>query len=185
MRCGVRGTLAGVGEYLKGQNKDIKIGLADPDGAKLHGYYTTGELSGDGGSVSEGIGQGRITENLVGFTPDFSYNIPDSEAIPLLYPLLKDEALCMGGSTAINIAGAIRMAKDMAPAHTIVTILCDHGSRYASKLHNPAWLAKKACRSQNGFKPERNRAGESNDVSKFSECGLAEGPFARRQSSSD
>ena len=140
---GSGGTLAGVGEYLKEQNKDIKIGLADPDGARLHGYYTTGELSGDGGSVSEGIGQGRITENLVGFTPDFSYNIPDNEAIPLLYPLLKDEALCMGGSTAINIAGAIRMAKDMGPGHTIVTILCDHGSRYASKLYNPAWLAEK------------------------------------------
>ena len=111
----IRGTLAGVGEYLKEQNKDIKIGLADPDGAKLHGYYTTGELSGDGGSVS-GIGQGRITENLVGFTPDFSYNIPDSEAIPLLYPLLKDEALCMGGSTPSILRGRFGWRKTWGPA---------------------------------------------------------------------
>jgi len=138
---GSGGTLAGVGMAL--QPKGVKIGLADPDGAALHSYYTTGELKSSGDSISEGIGQGRITANLEGFTPDFSYNIPDAEALPLVFDLLADEGLCLGGSSGINIAGAIRMAREMGPGHTIVTILCDYGTRYQSKLFNPEFLREK------------------------------------------
>ncbi len=138
---GSGGTLAGVGMAL--QPKGVKIGLADPDGAGLHSFYTTGEIAMSGGSIAEGIGQVRITANLEGFTPDFSYNIPDTEALPIVFDLLQDEGLCMGGSSGVNIAGAIRMARDMGPGHTIVTILCDYGTRYQSKLYNPAFLREK------------------------------------------
>ena len=138
---GSGGTLAGIGMAL--QPKGVKIGLADPEGAALHAFYTTGHLDSPGNSITEGIGQGRITANLDGFTPDFSYRIPDAEALPLVFDLLRDEGLCMGGSTGINIAGAIRMARDLGPGHTIVTILCDYGSRYQSKLYNPAFLKEK------------------------------------------
>ena len=117
--------------------------LADPDGAALYSYYTTGEMKSSGGSITEGIGQGRITANLEGFTPDMSFNIPDSEAIPLVFDLLEHEGLCLGGSSGINVAGAIRMAREMGPGHTIVTILCDYGNRYQSKLFNPEFLASK------------------------------------------
>ncbi|MCY0147106.1 cysteine synthase A [Hoeflea sp. G2-23] len=140
---GSGGTLAGVAEGLRGFSSDIKIGLADPDGAALHSFYTTGELKSAGGSITEGIGQGRITANLEGFKPDFSYNIHDSEAIPLVFDLLAQEGLCLGGSSGINIAGAIRMARDMGPGHTIVTVLCDYGNRYQSKLFNPEFLTSK------------------------------------------
>ena len=138
---GSGGTLAGVAEALQGRG--VRIGLADPDGAALHSFYTTGELKSEGSSITEGIGQGRITANLEGFTPDFSYNIPDAEALPFVFDLLTDEGLCMGGSTGINIAGAIRMAREMGPGHTIVTILCDYGNRYQSKLFNPEFLKEK------------------------------------------
>ena len=138
---GSGGTLAGIGMAL--QPKGVKVGLADPEGAALHAFYTTGHLDSPGNSITEGIGQGRITANLEGFTPDFSYRIPDAEALPLVFDLLRDEGLCMGGSTGINIAGAIRMARDLGPGHTIVTILCDYGSRYQSKLYNPAFLKEK------------------------------------------
>ena len=138
---GSGGTLAGVGMAL--QPKGVKIGLADPEGAALHAFYTTGRLESPGSSITEGIGQGRITANLQGFTPDFSYRIPDLEALPLVFDLLADEGLCMGGSSGINIAGAIRMAQEMGPGHTIVTILCDYGNRYQSKLYNPAFLREK------------------------------------------
>ncbi len=138
---GTGGTLAGVAMAL--QPKGVKIGLADPEGAALHSFYTTGTLDAPGTSITEGIGQGRITANLEGFTPDFSYRIPDAEALPIVFDLLRDEGLCMGGSTGINLAGAIRMARDMGPGHTIVTILCDYGSRYQSKLYNPAFLKEK------------------------------------------
>ncbi|NUB45160.1 cysteine synthase A [Fertoebacter nigrum] len=138
---GSGGTLAGMALAL--QPKGVKIGLADPEGAALHSFYTTGVLESPGNSITEGIGQGRITANLEGFTPDFSYRIPDAEALPIVFDLLADEGLCMGGSTGINIAGAIRMARDMGPGHTIVTILCDYGSRYQSKLYNPAFLKEK------------------------------------------
>ncbi len=138
---GSGGTLAGVGMAL--QPKGVKIGLADPMGAALYSYYKTGEFKSEGSSITEGIGQGRITANLEGFTPDFAYQIPDEEALPIVFKLLEEEGLCMGGSSAINIAGAMRMAKDMGPGHTIVTVLCDFGSRYQSKLFNPQFLAEK------------------------------------------
>ena len=138
---GSGGTLAGVALAL--QPKGVKIGLADPEGAALHAFYTTGEFDSPGTSITEGIGQGRITANLEGFTPDFSYRIPDSEALPVVFDLLKDEGLCLGGSSGINVAGAIRMARDMGPGHTIVTVLCDYGTRYQTKLFNPDFLRAK------------------------------------------
>lgn len=138
---GSGGTLAGVASVL--QPKGVKIGLADPEGAALHSFYTTGELKSEGGSITEGIGQGRITANLEGLTPDMSYCIPDAEALPIVFDLAQDEGLVMGGSTGINIAGAVRMAREMGPGNTIVTILCDYGSRYQSKLFNPAFLREK------------------------------------------
>ncbi|WP_299783176.1 cysteine synthase A [uncultured Roseobacter sp.] len=139
---GSGGTLAGVSEALK--PKGVKIGLADPDGASLYNYYTKGELvMSEGSSINEGIGQIRITKNLEGFTPDFSYNIHDSEALPIVFDLLQHEGLCLGGSSGVNIAGAMRMARDMGPGHTIVTILCDYGTRYQSKLFNPEFLREK------------------------------------------
>ncbi|WP_417807822.1 cysteine synthase A [Thioclava sp.] len=138
---GSGGTLAGIGMAL--QPKGVKVALADPDGAALHSFYTTGELKSEGSSIAEGIGQGRITANLEGFTPDMSYNIPDSEALPIVFDLLSEEGLCLGGSSGINVAGAIRMAREMGPGHTIVTILCDYGTRYQSKLFNPVFLHEK------------------------------------------
>ncbi|MFN7599470.1 MAG: cysteine synthase A [Cereibacter sp.] len=138
---GSGGTLAGVAEAL--QPKGVRIGLADPEGAALHSFFTTGKLESPGSSITEGIGQGRITANLDGFRPDYSYRIPDAEALPIVFDLLQEEGLCMGGTTGINIAGAIRMARDMGPGNTIVTILCDYGSRYQTKLYNPAFLKEK------------------------------------------
>jgi len=140
---GSGGTLAGVAEGLRDVSKSVKIGLADPDGAALYNFYTNGEMKSSGGSITEGIGQGRITANLEGFTPDMSFNIPDSEAIPLVFDLLEHEGLCLGGSSGINVAGAIRMAREMGPGHTLVTVLCDYGNRYQSKLFNPEFLASK------------------------------------------
>ncbi|MFH1794325.1 MAG: cysteine synthase A, partial [Pseudomonadota bacterium] len=138
---GSGGTLAGVAMAL--QPKGVKIALADPEGAALHSFYTTGELKSEGSSITDGIGQGRITANLEGFTPDFSFQIPDAEALPIIFDLVQEEGLCLGGSTGINIAGAIRLAKELGPGHTIVTILCDYGTRYQSKLFNPAFLRTK------------------------------------------
>lgn len=140
---GSGGTLAGVAEGLRAHSKDVRIALADPDGAALFSYYTTGKFSSSGNSITEGIGQGRVTANLEGFTPDMSFNIPDSEAIPLVFSLLETEGLCLGGSSGINVAGAIRMAREMGPGHTIVTVLCDYGNRYQSKLFNPEFLRSK------------------------------------------
>jgi cysteine synthase A len=139
---GSGGTLAGVAQAL--QPKGVKIGLADPDGASLYNFYTSGDLvMSEGGSINEGIGQIRITKNLEGLTPDFNYNIHDAEALPYVFDLLEHEGLCLGGSSGINIAGAVRMARDMGPGHTIVTILCDYGTRYQSKLFNPDFLREK------------------------------------------
>jgi Cysteine synthase len=140
---GSGGTLAGVAEGLRGFDPNIKIGLADPEGAALYSFYTTGTLAASGSSITEGIGQGRITANLEGFKPDHAYQIPDSEAIPLVFDLLENEGLCLGGSSGINVAGAIRMARDLGPGHTIVTVLCDYGNRYQSKLFNPDFLTSK------------------------------------------
>ncbi len=141
---GSGGTLAGVALALRERKKDVKIGLADPDGAALYSYYATGELASEGSSIMEGIGQGRITKNLEGLAVDMAYNIPDSEALPVVFDLLQHEGLCLGGSSGINIAGAMRMAREMGPGHTIVTILADYGTRYQSKLFNPAFLREKA-----------------------------------------
>lgn len=138
---GSGGTLAGCAEYL--QPKGVKIGLADPMGAALHSFYTKGTLASEGSSISEGIGQGRITANLEGFTPDHSYQITDEEALPIVFDLLANEGLCLGGSSGINIAGAVKLARDLGPGHTIVTILCDYGTRYQSKLYNPDFLKSK------------------------------------------
>lgn len=140
---GSGGTLAGVSAALKARNPAIQIGLADPHGAALHSYYTTGELRAEGSSITEGIGQGRITANLEGFTPDHSFLIDDAEALSVVFDLAQHEGLLLGGSAGMNVAGAMRLARKMGPGHTIATILCDHGSRYQSKLFNPAFLKEK------------------------------------------
>ncbi|MEA2780669.1 MAG: cysteine synthase [Rhodospirillaceae bacterium] len=137
---GTGGTLAGVGLYLKQQNPKIRIGLADPPGAALYSYYTRGDLKSEGNSITEGIGQGRITKNLEGAPVDVAYQIPDSEWLPIIFDLLKHEGLCLGGSSGVNVAGAIRLARDLGPGHTIVTVLADSGTRYQSKMFNPAFL---------------------------------------------
>jgi cysteine synthase A len=145
---GSGGTIAGVAQVL--QPKGVKVALADPEGSGLYKLYTGQEAGGN--SITEGIGQGRITANLEGFTPDDVYKIPDSEALPIVFDLLAEEGLCLGGSSGINVAGAVRMARDMGPGHTIVTILCDYGTRYQSKLFNAEFLPKRACRSRRGCK---------------------------------
>ncbi|QRM29371.1 cysteine synthase A [Microvirga sp. VF16] len=141
---GTGGTLAGVGMALKRRNPKIVIGLADPLGAALYSYYTTGELKASGSSITEGIGQGRITANLVDAPIDVAFQIPDEEAVPVIFDLLEYEGLCLGGSSGINVAGAIRLARQLGPGHTIVTVLCDYGTRYQSKLFNPDFLRSKS-----------------------------------------
>ena len=141
---GTGGTLAGVGMALKERNKDVVIGLADPGGAALYSYYAKGELKGEGEeSITEGIGQGRITVNLEGAPIDTAFMIPDAEALPYIFDLVLNEGLCMGGSTGINVAGAVRLAKELGPGHTIVTVLADYGTRYQRKLFNPAFLRER------------------------------------------
>jgi cysteine synthase A len=140
---GTGGTLAGVGMALKARNPDVKIGLADPMGAALYSYYTTGVLKAEGTSITEGIGQGRITKNLEGAPIDIAFQIPDAEAISLVFELIEDEGLCLGGSSGINVAGALRLARALGPGHTIVTVLCDCGARYQSRLFNPSFLREK------------------------------------------
>lgn len=137
---GSGGTLAGVASALRKLNPEIKIGLADPGGASLYSYYNDGELKSEGTSITEGIGQSRITKNLEDLVVDFPYRVTDEEALTILYKLVNEESLCLGGSSGINIAGAVKMAKEMGPGHTIVTILCDYGNRYQSKLYNPDFL---------------------------------------------
>lgn len=140
---GSGGTLAGVAQALRERKPGVKIGLADPHGAALYRYYTDGELKAEGSSISEGIGQGRITANIEGLTIDHAYRVSDEEMLLAIFDLMEFEGLVMGGSTGINVAGAIRMAKDMGPGHTIVTVLCDHGQRYQSKIFNPPFLREK------------------------------------------
>ena len=140
---GTGGTLAGVSMALKQKRKDIIIAAADPMGAAMFHYYKNGELKSEGSSITEGIGQGRVTANLEGAAIDDAFQIPDEEALPLVFGLLREEGLCLGGSSGINLAGAIRLAEQMGPGHTIVTVLCDYGSRYQSKLFNPAFLKEK------------------------------------------
>ena len=140
---GTGGTLAGVSQSLRSFNKDVKIGLADPDGAAMYSYFKTGELASEGSSITEGIGQGRITENVAAAHVDIPFRIPDSEALPAIFDLLSEEGLCLGGSSGINVAGAIRLARELGPGKTIVTVLCDGGQRYQSKLFNPDFLRSK------------------------------------------
>ena len=140
---GTGGTLAGVGMALKERNRNIRIGIADPMGAALYNFYKHGELKAEGPSITEGIGQGRITANLVDAPIDDAFQVPDEEALPIAFNLLKEEGLCLGGSSGINVAGAIRLAREMGPGHTIVTVLCDYGTRYQSKMFNPAFLKEK------------------------------------------
>ena len=137
---GSGGTLAGVAMALRERNRDVRIGLADPEGAALYSYYTVGELKAEGSSITEGIGQGRITANLKDLEVDHAYRIPDAEALPYIYDLIRYEGLCMGGSSGINIAGAVRLARELGPGKTIVTVLCDYGTRYQGKLFNPGFL---------------------------------------------
>jgi cysteine synthase len=140
---GTGGTLAGIGIALKERNPRVRIALADPMGSAMFGYYTTGVLKAEGSSITEGIGQGRITRNIEGAPVDVAYQIPDSEAVPIIFDLLEHEGLCLGGSSGINVAGAIRLAKEMGPGHTIVTVLADYGTRYQSKLFSPDFLRSK------------------------------------------
>ena len=140
---GTGGTLAGTALGLREKNQKIKIGLADPDGAALYNYYKNGELKSSGGSITEGIGQGRITKNLEGLNIDMPFNVSDKEALPVVFNLLQNEGLCLGGSSGINVAGAKKMAKELGPGHKIVTILCDFGTRYQSKLYNLEFLREK------------------------------------------
>lgn len=137
---GTGGSLSGVASFLKSKNTKITIGLADPPGAAMFDYFTTGELKSAGSSITEGIGQGRITGNVEGVPVDKAYRIPDSEAVQIVFDLLQEEGLCVGGSAGVNVAGAIRLAKELGPGHTIVTLLCDSGTRYQSKLFNPEFL---------------------------------------------
>ena len=141
--AGSGGTLAGVGCYLKEQKSNVKIGLVDPEGSALHQFYTSGELKSSGSSISEGIGQGRITKNLANAPVDISICVSDTDALPLLFDLMQHEGLYLGGSSAINVAGALAMARELGPGHTIVTILCDSGQRYQSKVWNPKFLRSK------------------------------------------
>ena len=140
---GTGGTLAGTARALKERNPGIVVGLADPEGAAMYSYFKTGELASEGSSITEGIGQGRVTGNVAEAKVDAPFRIPDGEALPVVFRLLKEEGLCLGGSSGINVAGAIRLARELGPGHTVVTILCDGGQRYASKLFNPAFLREK------------------------------------------
>ncbi|HZP87362.1 MAG TPA: cysteine synthase A [Burkholderiales bacterium] len=141
--AGTGGTLAGVAAYLRERKPTIKIGLADPPGAALFNYYAHGELKAEGSSITEGIGQGRITRNLEGLRVDFPYQIPDTETVQTVFDLLQYEGLCLGSSSGINVAGAVRLAQQLGPGHTIVTVLCDSGMRYQSRLFNPQFLRSK------------------------------------------
>ncbi|MTJ81422.1 MAG: cysteine synthase A [Telmatospirillum sp.] len=140
---GSGGTLAGVALALKERNPAIRIALSDPMGSALFRWFREGELKAEGSSITEGIGQGRVTRNIEGMPLDAFYQIPDDEALPVIFDLLREEGLCVGGSSGINVAGAIRLARDLGPGHTVVTVLCDHGSRYQAKLFNPAFLTEK------------------------------------------
>jgi cysteine synthase A len=140
---GTGGTLAGVGLFLKDRNRDVVIAAADPMGAAMYDYFKHGRLASEGSSITEGIGQGRVTANIAGAPVDDAYRIPDEEMLPIVFDLLQHEGLCLGGSSGINVAGAIRLAKDLGPGHTVVTVLCDSGTRYQSKLFNPGFLRSK------------------------------------------
>ena len=140
---GSGGTLVGVGSFLKARNPEVRVALADPAGAGLYSYFTTGEMKSEGSSITEGIGVARITGNLEGFRPDHAWRIEDAEFLPILFDLVREEGLSLGGSSGVNVAGAIRLARELGPGKTIVTLLCDPGVRYASKLYNAEFLRSK------------------------------------------
>ncbi len=152
---GTGGTLAGVAAALRARNPNVKIALADPPGAALFNYYKHGELKAEGSSITEGIGQGRVTANLEGFKPDEAFQIPDSEAVPFCFELLHDEGLCLGTSSGVNVAGAYHLARALGRGNIIVTILCDYGTRYASKLYNPAFLRSKGLSVPEWLEPKK------------------------------
>jgi cysteine synthase A len=140
---GSGGTLAGVAAALRTRKPDVAVAIADPFGAALYNWYTAGELKAEGSSITEGIGQGRVTANLEGLGVDHAYQIPDEQALAIVFDLVEHEGMVLGGSSGVNVAGAVRLARDLGPGHTIVTVLCDHGSRYQSKLYNPAFLRER------------------------------------------
>lgn len=154
---GTGGTLAGVASALREMNSDIKIGLADPMGSSLFNHYAYGEMKAEGSSITEGIGQGRVTANLEGLKIDFPFQIPDAEMLPIVFDLLQREGLCLGGSSGINVAGAIRLARKLGPGHTIVTILCDYGNRYQSKIFNPQFLKEKGLPTPAWLEQQENK----------------------------
>jgi cysteine synthase len=154
---GSGGTLGGVSMGLKAKRKDIQIALADPPGAALYSYYTTGELKAEGSSITEGIGQGRITNNLGGVIVDHAYRVEDGDAVERVFQLLEEEGLCLGASSGVNVAGAVRLGRELGPGHTIVTVLCDYGSRYQSKLFNPEFLRSKGLPVPGWLATRRNR----------------------------
>ena len=156
---GTGGTLAGIATYLKQKNKNIRIAVADPLGAAMYSWFKHGKLESEGSSLTEGIGQGRVTKNIEGAPVDDAYQIPDSEALPIVFDLLKNEGLCLGGSSGINVAGAIRLAHDLGPGHTVVTILADSGTRYQSKLFNPEFLKSKGLPYPEWLSTSRQAAG--------------------------
>ena len=141
---GSGGTLGGVSRCLKAKRADVRIALADPPGSALYAYYTKGTLKAEGSSITEGIGQGRVTKNLEGAPIDVAYQIPDEETVRIVFDLVAEEGLCLGASSGVNVAGAMRLARELGPGHTIVTILCDSGTRYQSRLFNPAFLRSKS-----------------------------------------
>jgi cysteine synthase A len=155
---GTGGTLCGVGRFLKERKKTIRVAVADPMGAAMYHWFKHGELKAEGSSITEGIGQGRVTHNIEGAPVDDAYQIPDAEALPLIFDLLNKEGLCLGGSSGINVAGAIRLAKDLGPGHTVVTILADSGTRYQSKLFNPAFLREKGLPIPDWLRPRAGGA---------------------------
>jgi len=154
---GSGGTLGGVSRGLKAKSEKVRIALADPFGSALYSYYTTGELKAEGSSITEGIGQGRITKNIAGAPIDTAYRIADAEAVDIVFALTRDEGLCVGASSGINVAGAMRLARELGPGHTIVTILCDSGTRYQSRLFNPAFLESKSLPVPSWLKPQTSK----------------------------
>jgi cysteine synthase len=151
---GTGGTLSGCAQYFREHHPNVKVGLTDPCGANLHRYFLTGELKSEGGSITEGIGQGRITKNLEGFKPDYNFEIDDTAAMNACFEMLKSEGLALGMSSGINVAGAERLAKELGPGHTLVTILCDSASRYQGKMFNREFLASKGLPEPEWFTPE-------------------------------
>ncbi len=140
---GTGGTISGVGRFLKEKNPNIVIALTDPMGSCMYNHYKSGELRAEGNSITEGIGQGHITANIASAPVDAAFQVPDKEALPVIYDLLSEEGLCLGGSSGINVAGAMQLARQMGPGHTIVTVLADFGTRYQSKMFNPSFLREK------------------------------------------